>query len=769
MPAGCLEYSWDSLGPSSQIEMCRPNHYYEYLGIATRWWGWNQNTGQINNPSQLATWISTHPGKIWIIGNEPDLNSQDGLTREQYAAMFKTYYDFIRPLDPSARFAIAGITGGSNNWSLNYSIEWYGYVLNYYKTTYGYPMPVDIWNVHSYAGAMQIEDPDQPIRDFVQPFVNWCHTVDNGRYAGAEVWITEMPIGEWMGALNQEWIIWFAERYLPRLEQSGVSRWFWFISQAWDSYTNVGLVNSNGTVSALGQAYASLANSYPNPVPPVEPFVPQPAPQYFQDSFSSGGLSDPWMVKAGVWVTQGGAIRQQRVNPEFEGETCVLQHRYSDFSADLDMRVNNATDTANWVGFVFRMNGRFESITRSGYLVYMRRNGAIGLYNIIDHTVQEIPAAVADGSQWQNFRVTVVGWRIQIWVNGALLIDWTDTNHRFGEGYLALQVYRTDSSYRNVRVTKLPNGPSVLQPALTNSQDTLTASWALDQPPWGITETQYAVGTTAGGTDTRGWTSVTGNTLTATNLSLNAGARYYVSVRFKDTFGLWSSAGTGGGTTVLPPKGQPSPVAAAKMKADGQPIEPFIGIISAGTDALGTVLYVQDLDRASGIRVATTTPMTAGTVVNVAGKVSSVGPERTILPTGITVLGSLPPPTPLHLAVMNVGGADWKNSSGGVYQYGVPRSLALNNVGLLVSVSGRVTDSRGFSLTVWDGSAWDTSSPPKDIFGSDGVLVATRGLVTVPLGAMVRVTGISSLRTSVAGIAPQLLIRTASDVEVLTP
>ncbi|MFC1504837.1 hypothetical protein ACFL6D_05420, partial [Spirochaetota bacterium] len=50
-------------------------------------------------------WILNNPGKTWIIGNEINWPGQDNLTTLQYAKMFKTYYDFIRTYDPTAKFA----------------------------------------------------------------------------------------------------------------------------------------------------------------------------------------------------------------------------------------------------------------------------------------------------------------------------------------------------------------------------------------------------------------------------------------------------------------------------------------------------------------------------------------------------------------------------------------------------------------------------------------------------------------------------------------
>jgi len=451
MPADCLDYDWNGLHSGTLAQMCRPNHYYNYIGIPVRWWGYNEQTGQINDPTQFAAWIAANPGRVWIIGNEPDLVSQDGLTREQYAHMYWTYYEFIRPRDPTAKFCIGAITGGSTSSSLSYTTGWYQYVLDYYRNTYGQPMPIDIWNIHSYCGPTQIEDPDQPINDFVTPFVNWCRTVDGGRYAGCEVWITELPIGEWMGALSEEWIIWFAQRYLPRLERTGVNRWFWFVSRDNSEWGTVALVKSTG-VSPLGQAYAALAHGFPNDVIPVSPFVPDPPPALLAEDFSAGMLGYPWMIKAGRWQIEEGSLRQSRLNYPWAGETFVLQHRYADFDAALKLRVNNAVDPNHWAGLLFHAASRFHHHVHSGYLVFMRRNGAIGLYNKYDGTMQEVAGAVADASQWQTIRVQMAGWRIRVWANDNLIIDRTDANQRFALGYVMLVVNKTDSSFDDVRI-----------------------------------------------------------------------------------------------------------------------------------------------------------------------------------------------------------------------------------------------------------------------------------------------------------------------------
>jgi hypothetical protein len=238
-------------------------------------------------------------------------------------------------------------------------------------------------------------------------------------------------------------------------------------------------------VSPLGRAYAALANGFPNQVIPVPPYVPDPTPAYFSDSFSSGTIAAPWMIKAGKWALEQGALRQSRVGYPWAGETCVLQYLYGDFNAKLKMRVNNAADPNNWAGFLFHAAGRFHYHGSSGYLVFMRRNGAIGLYNKTDGTVQEVANAVPDATQWQDIRVQMTGWHIQVWANGNLIIDRTDANHRFAQGYTILQVNKTDCSFDDLQIWTAPNAA----PAVVSNTISATRITADDVTPYSVTIT----------------------------------------------------------------------------------------------------------------------------------------------------------------------------------------------------------------------------------------------------------------------------------------
>ncbi|MDM8008411.1 MAG: DUF1080 domain-containing protein, partial [Phycisphaerae bacterium] len=241
----------------------------------------------------------------------------------------------------------------------------------------------------------------------------------------------------------------------------------------------------SGVVSPLGQAYSVLANGFPNDIIPVPPYVPDPTPALFADDFSSGTIAHPWTIKAGKWAVENEYLRQSRVDYPWAGETLALQHTYTDFNATFRMRVNNAVDSNHWAGLLFHAASRFHHHSHSGYLVFMRRNGAIGLHNNTDGTMQEVAGAVADATQWQNIRVQMAGWRIQVWVNDALIIDRTDANHRFSQGYTLLQVNKTDSSFDDVKIWNSPDA----EPVVAGSTISATRLIADDVTPYTVSVT----------------------------------------------------------------------------------------------------------------------------------------------------------------------------------------------------------------------------------------------------------------------------------------
>jgi hypothetical protein len=92
----------------------------------------------------LGSYVDANPGSLWMIGNEPECIHQGNSTPEQYAELYHRSYTFIKGRDPTAQIAIGGVVQPTP-----LRLEWLDRVLSHYQSSYGQPMPVDVWNIHN--------------------------------------------------------------------------------------------------------------------------------------------------------------------------------------------------------------------------------------------------------------------------------------------------------------------------------------------------------------------------------------------------------------------------------------------------------------------------------------------------------------------------------------------------------------------------------------------------------------------------------------------
>jgi hypothetical protein len=86
-----------------------------------------------------------NPGTTWLIGNEPDVRWQDGVTPARYAEWYYELYHLLKEADPTCRVAIGGISQPTP-----LRLQYLETVLASYQARYAEPMPVDVWNIHNF-------------------------------------------------------------------------------------------------------------------------------------------------------------------------------------------------------------------------------------------------------------------------------------------------------------------------------------------------------------------------------------------------------------------------------------------------------------------------------------------------------------------------------------------------------------------------------------------------------------------------------------------
>ncbi|MDH7481197.1 MAG: family 10 glycosylhydrolase [Armatimonadota bacterium] len=343
------------------------------------------------------------------------------------------------------------------------------------------------------------------------------------------------------------------------------------------------------------------------------------------------------------------------------------------------------------------------------------------------------------------------------WSSGALELSCEDS----GSYYLHLQSCNGDG---------IPNGTLDLGPykydatapemgavsddgAYTNAAGQLNATWSGSDPESGIEEYQYAVGTSP---DNLGsvvpWTSAgTSTSVTTTGINLTSGVTYYIGVKARNAANAWSAVSVSDGIMAADVVEK---ISDAKALPNGRAVIIPQKVVSADFDSyfyIAEPLAAPEIPQYGGIRVNGTAP-DQGTKVDIGGIISLINGERVITNASITPNGVASIPGPLLLINLALGGGELNP-----YTPGVTGGFGTNNIGMLVTVTGKVNNPPGTGFFYID----DGSLP-------GGVKINSEKLNTkIPAqGDYVVVTGISSTEVVGGTVYRVVIPRGDSDVTI---
>jgi len=214
---------------------------------------------------------------------------------------------------------------------------------------------------------------------------------------------------------------------------------------------------------------------------------------------------------------------------------------------------------------------------------------------------------------------------------------------------------------------------------------------------------------------------------------------------------------------------QNTTIAGARALPDGTNVS-IVGVCaSSASGEFAGRMYAEQADRAAGIAVETTAnppPLARNTRLMLSGTLGTEGGERRVKRAVVMEFAAAVPISiyPLFTGNREVGGGAF-----GSYTPGVEGAIGLNNVGLLVTVCGRVVDSGAGWFAIDDGGR-RTSCGKSAV---KGLAVAPPWLSFGPpptpaLGSYVKVTGLSSAFESGGLIYPVVRPRDYLDLVVLS-
>lgn len=161
-----------------------------------------------------------------------------------------------------------------------------------------------------------------------------------------------------------------------------------------------------------------------------------------------------WRVGDGGWQVVN-YVMQQWVAAYCSYRATIDNQMFGDGYYQCRMRVMSSAnnDPTHWVGFMIRLATPDHNFGDSGWLVLVRKNGEVALYNKHDGSVLSVPGAVADSTQWHTYRLNATGNTLEVLVDGQSVGTYVDANHRFdGAGYFGFTMCQASGEFDDLAI-----------------------------------------------------------------------------------------------------------------------------------------------------------------------------------------------------------------------------------------------------------------------------------------------------------------------------
>lgn len=206
-------------------------------------------TGWVDKAA-FSQWISLHIGRAYIVGNEVGVINPvgDDLTATEYAAWYKTVWDTIKALDPTAKVGLYGPTQTDR--------ERVRSIMETYYSLYGSPVQSDFYPLHYYLWP-GFSLPAEIIK--LEAHVAWFEALRSTLWNGPRnFWLAEFGMPTWEYNIDEAELLDCMNSFTSCLMTNtlGISLWAW-----WPDSEAALIVNDRKT--ALGRCYYNLATGKP--------------------------------------------------------------------------------------------------------------------------------------------------------------------------------------------------------------------------------------------------------------------------------------------------------------------------------------------------------------------------------------------------------------------------------------------------------------------------------------------------------------------------
>jgi len=181
------------------------------------------------------------------------------------------------------------------------------------------------------------------------------------------------------------------------------------------------------------------------------------------EALFDGKTFDGWVGNMDVFrIEENSIVGGSLEKPVEHNDFLCTEREYGDF--ELRLQVKLLGENAN-AGIQFRTKRIPDHYEVSGYQADMGQQYWGCLYDesrrnkVLAGIEKEQAAELVGAGQWNDYIIRCQGDRIQLWLNGALTVDYTETDPSIARtGIIALQIHGgppSEAWYRNIRIRTL--------------------------------------------------------------------------------------------------------------------------------------------------------------------------------------------------------------------------------------------------------------------------------------------------------------------------
>jgi YD repeat-containing protein len=223
-----------------------------------------------------------------------------------------------------------------------------------------------------------------------------------------------------------------------------------FDNPIYDNYGNlVQYTNAKGVITSTKWGH--------NFSVPLATIINAQNDECFIEDFNDQNIDDnqptDWYTTGSYWTSEDGDLHWTSSGTA-QGMCANPQSlNLSNFIAEFDMKVVDGNTPLCWGGFQFRKTNYIHTISSSGYLVYIRENNQLQLYDMVSGYGNILGSFQLSQTpeNWHHIKVLAEGNNIKVFADGYLAIDVIDNLYQSGQ-YIGFEAYRADTKFDNLRI-----------------------------------------------------------------------------------------------------------------------------------------------------------------------------------------------------------------------------------------------------------------------------------------------------------------------------